>query len=551
MALIAVALIAAAAAVSSSSARNGNSARVDAKVTRQIAAHGRTTFWVVLRDQANLRPARSMRPAPRGRYVYDTLTTTATTTQAPLKAWLAQRHVPYRSFWILNAIRVTAGSSIVKELAARPEVAEIIPDVVFRVPKVFPGHRESRPGTVEWGVQNINAPQVWANFGDRGEGIVVGNVDTGVLYTHSALVMKYRGRNSNGTFDHNYNWFDPSHVCGNPSTAPCDNNGHGTHTMGTMVGDDGDPGTNQVGVAPHAKWIAAKGCETNSCSTSALLASGQWILAPTDLNNQNPQPNLRPDIANNSWGTSAGGDTFYQATVQAWVASGIFPAFSNGNTGPGCGTVGAPGSYPESYGVGAYDINNVIASFSSRGPSPVGGGIKPDISAPGVNVRSSFNDGSYASLNGTSMAAPHLSGAVALIWSEVPALRRNITGTEAILDQTAIDTAGGCGGTTQNNNTFGEGRLDALAAVTLASGGGAPRRHHRHHRRLRRHLRLRLRHRLRHLRHRHLLRLRRFAAAYHVCSACGSELRSRGSGHGTARSAESAGRAPGARCVAV
>ena len=153
---------------------------------------------------------------------------------------------------------------------------------------------------MEWGVDRINAPQVWSTYNDRGENIVVGNVDTGVLYTHGALVAKYRGNHGGGNFDHNYNWWDPSQ-CARRGT-PCDNNGHGTHTMGTMVGDDGDPGTNQIGVAPHAKWIAAKGCETNSCSTSALLSSGQFMLAPTDLNGQNPQPNLRPDIVNNSWG---------------------------------------------------------------------------------------------------------------------------------------------------------------------------------------------------------------------------------------------------------
>ena len=200
--------------------------------------------------------------------------------------------------------------------------------------------------------------------------------------------------------------------------------------MGTMVGDDGDPGPNQIGVAPHAKWIASKGCATNSCDTAALLASGQWMLAPTNTSGQNPDPNMRPDIVNNSWGNNNGGDTFYQAIVQSWVSSGIFPAFSNGNAGPGCGTVGSPGSYAESYGVGAYDINNVIASFSSRGPSPLGGIIKPNISGPGVNVRSSFNNGSYTALNGTSMAAPHLSGAVALIWSAAPGFRRNIAATE-------------------------------------------------------------------------------------------------------------------------
>src|SRR4029077_15555476 len=201
-------------------------------------------------------------------------------------------------------------------------------------------------------------------------------------------------------------------------------------------------------------------------------SSGQWILAPTDLNGDNPRPDLRPGIVNNSWGGGSG-DPFFQPAVQAWVAAGIFPAFSNGNTGPACGTAGAPGDLPETYAAGAFDINGNIAGFSSRGPSAFGGLVKPNISAPGVNVRSSTSssDSSYGSLNGTSMASPHVAGTVALIWSISPELRGDVAATETLLDQTAIDTAGPCGGTTENNNTWGEGKLDALAAVTAAPQG--------------------------------------------------------------------------------
>jgi hypothetical protein len=375
-------LVAALAAGTSALGRSTpNKASVDAKVAEQIAAHGRTTFWVVLRQQANLTPAHSMRPAPRGRYVYDTLTATADRTQQSLKPYLAEHHVPYKSFWILNAIRVTGGSTILQALAERPEVAKILPDVVFKISPEARGTREHTPNTVEWGVDRINAPQVWSTYNDRGENIVVGNVDTGVFYTHGALVAKYRGNLGGGNFNHNYNWWDPSAVCA--TGTPCDNNGHGTHTMGTMVGDDGNPGTNQIGVAPHATWIAAKGCETNSCSTSALLSSGQFMVAPTDLNGQNPQPNMRPDIVNNSWGNSNGGDAFYQATVQAWVASGIFPSFSSGNRG----RAAEPLARQELRLRSTFDINNVIAGARAEAVS-TWRIIKPNI-APGVNVRSS------------------------------------------------------------------------------------------------------------------------------------------------------------------
>ena len=182
-ALVAGMLVAAAAAAASGdlARSSGSRASVDSKVVNQIATHGQTTFWVILREQANLAPARSLRPSPRGQYVYNSLTSTADRTQAPLKALLAQRHVHFKSFWILNSLRVTAGRSVLRSLAARPEVAKIVPDVDFKIPRVTPGHRES-PGTVEWGLTNINAPQVWANFNDRGEGIVVANIDTGVQF---------------------------------------------------------------------------------------------------------------------------------------------------------------------------------------------------------------------------------------------------------------------------------------------------------------------------------------------------------------------------------
>jgi subtilisin family serine protease len=451
----------------------GAGASVEQALRDQVA-NGDATFWVLLREQADLSAA-SKAPSrgARGQQVYDRLTATASTSQAGLRALLEARGASFRSYWIVNAIRVTGGADLLNAIAARPEVAEIRADGTYQIPEPQPGEAQARIQTVEWGIARIRADEVWSTFNDRGENIVVANIDTGVEYTHPALEMQYRGRNPDGTFDHNYNWFDPSEICGSPSLAPCDNNGHGTHTMGTMVGDDGDPGLNQIGVAPHAKWIAAKGCESNSCSFAALLASGEWVLAPTDLDGLNPDTTKAPHVVNNSWGgLPAEDDPFYRATVQAWVAAGIFPAFANGNWGPLCGTVSPPGSYPESYGVGAFNINNDIAIFSGRGPAPLGlgGGIKPNISAPGVDVRSSFPGSTYGSISGTSMATPHLAGAVALIWSAAPLLQGDIEGTRNILDTTAIATSDlTCLGTPDNNNVWGRGRLDAFAAVTAAT----------------------------------------------------------------------------------
>lgn len=159
-----------------------------------------------------------------------------------------------------------------------------------------------------------------------------------------------------------------------------------------------------------------------------------------------PRPDLAPDVINNSWGADSL-DTWYQAMVQSWREAGIFPAFSNGNAGPYCDTAGSPGAYTNTYSSGAFDSNNKIASFSSRGPG-VDGTVKPNIAAPGVNVRSAAPGGGYAAKSGTSMASPHTAATVALLWSAAPALRGDVAATEGVLNSSAIDVDDtSCGGT--------------------------------------------------------------------------------------------------------
>ncbi|MFF3322379.1 S8 family serine peptidase [Streptomyces sp. NPDC002889] len=443
---------------------------------------GKAAFWVYLDSAADLDAAgRQKSRAGKAEAVYRAKTEHAARTQSELIKALDGVKAEYTSYWIVNAVRVVGTEKLAGSLAQRPEVARIDADDKVSIPKPAAGDREAAADAVEWNIDRIKAPQVWEQLGVRGEGIVVANIDSGVDHQHPAVRQQYRGLGAGGAYDHNYNWFDPGGICA--SAAPCDNNDHGTHTMGTMVGDDG--GANKIGVAPGAKWIAAKGCETSSCSEASLLASGQWIVAPTDLGGQNPRPDLAPHIVNNSWGSSVH-DDWYQQIVDAWRAAGIFPAFSNGNSGPACATSGSPGDYAASYSSGAFDINNAIASFSSRGAGP-GGTVKPNIAAPGVNVRSSVRNGGYGSFSGTSMASPHTAATVALMWSAAPALEGDVAQTEALLDGTAVDTDNtSCGGTAADNNVFGEGRLDALAAVRAAprgavgalagtvSSGGAP-----------------------------------------------------------------------------
>ncbi|RKN39101.1 S8 family serine peptidase [Micromonospora endolithica] len=445
-------------------------ATVAPAVNAAIGATGSTTFLVYLRETAPLADTAKLRdPDGRAREVHRRLTDTADRTQRGLRELLDARKAEHTGYWIANAVRVRGDRALLDEVARRPEVARIEPARSYPLVRPTPSADRARAAGAEWGLTDIGAPRVWTEFGDRGEGVVVANIDSGVQYDHPALVGSYRGNSGGGSFDHAYNWYDPAGVCDDP--APCDNNDHGTHTMGTMVGDDG--AGNQTGVAPGARWIAAKGCEDRSCSDASLLAAGQWVLAPTDLDGQNPRPDLRPDIVNNSWGGD-GGDPWYQQTVTAWRAAGIFPVFSAGNDGPACGSAGSPGDNANAYAVGAYDSSGAIAGFSGRGSGT--DPLKPNVAAPGVDVRSTVPGDGYEAFDGTSMAAPHVAGTVALVWSAAPSLRGDVTATEALLDRTARDTdATTCGGTPADNNVFGEGRLDAYAAVQAAPRGAVGR----------------------------------------------------------------------------
>ena len=439
--------------------------KIKPQLAQQLEQKDEASFWVRF-DQADLTSASQIKDwNERGKAVYDALTSAADASQGEALGVLDEAGASYQAFYATNAIRVDAGDqALVDRLAGLEDVQSLWPTRDYAVEEPIKGKDVKDVHSVEWGVANVNADDVWGEFGVTGEGITVANIDTGVQYDHPALVGKYRGNNGDGTFDHNYNWFNAAGSC---TAAPCDTNGHGTHTMGTMLGDDG--AANQIGVAPGAKWIAANGC----CpSDAALISSGQWMLAPTDLDGENADITKRPNIVNNSWGTQVpSNDPFMEDVQIAWKASGIFGTWSNGNNGPSCQTSGSPGSRIINYSVGAYDSSNNIAGFSSRGAGQ-DGEIKPNISAPGVNVRSSLPGSSYGAYNGTSMAAPHLAGAIALLWSAAPSLVGDIDATWALLDGTATDSSStGCGGTADDNNVFGEGRLDALALLQAAPVG--------------------------------------------------------------------------------
>ena len=451
---------------------------IDSNVRSQADSQQTFDFWIEFRQTANLDSVpEKLHKKDRSTLVYKSMTSIADSSQTQVVAYLNEKNLKYDSHWIVNSILVYGATQAdLDMLVTFPEVLAIKDrfTVALEDTQAVPIDDSTvvAAATINWGLSFTHAPTVWSTFGDEGEGIVVANIDTGVLYTHAALVNQYRGT---VTGSNNYNWYAPTAAakaaCTGASTAPCDWNGHGTHTMGTMVGQDG---ANQTGMAPKAEWIACMGCDltaTNNCSDNALTTCAEWILAPTDLNGNNADPTKAPDVVNNSWGGGRG-NTWYESYVQAWVAAGIFPAFSAGNNGPSCSTAGSPGDYIESFASGAISSNGYIASFSSRGPGSFGNNLKPDLVAPGVSIQSTYKDGGYASMDGTSMASPHTAGAVALLWSAVPQLNGDVATTISLLYSSANpnvpnnNVCGAPGSATVPNYTYGYGYLDALQLVT-------------------------------------------------------------------------------------
>jgi subtilisin family serine protease len=452
------------------------------KVSRWVAQHTAAgqpaEFLVVLAEQADLRGAASLptRKA-KGRFVHAALLQTARETQGPLLAWLEANRIPHRSFYIANLIWVQGDSAVVQALAARPEVARLEgnPAIANSVRWTTPAVASAQPNGVEANISYVHADAVWAQ-GFTGQGIVIGGQDTGYQWDHPALKFHYRGWNGS-TASHDYNWHDSIHTdnsdCLGDSPAPCDDHGHGTHTLGTALGDDG--AGNQIGMAPGAQWIGCRNMNDGVGTPATYLECFEFFLAPYPVGGTPAQgdPDLAPDVTNNSWGCPPSeGCTFdsLRLAVEAQRAAGIFTVVSAGNSGPSCSTIVDPPSlYDAAYTVGALvKGTDSLAAFSSHGPVTVDGSgrRKPDIAAPGTSIRSSDRLGTYAAMSGTSMAAPHVAGAVALLWSAHPELRGQIDATEAVLNYSARDlSSSACGASAVPNNTYGYGRLDALAAV--------------------------------------------------------------------------------------
>lgn len=438
--------------------------------------HGDKLF-VILKDQADVSSAANIADRNvRVRYVYTTLTGRADQTQAGLRATLDRLHIAYRPYYLVNALEVDGGPLVRAYLSQRPEVDRILDSPQLRpLPEpvaASPGN-EAAPSTPRWNITSIGADRVWKELGVTGQGIVIGQSDTGVDGRHPALSSSYRGRQGAVQGD-DYNWLDPW----NKTKSPTDVVGHGTHTLGTILGQD------NIGVAPGAEWIGCVNLARDLGNPPVYLNCMQFMLAPYPQNGdpfRDGNPALAPHVLNNSWGCPPleGCDPNALApAVNALRAAGIFVVASGGNTGyAGCGSVSDPPAlYGSAFTVGAVDENGNLADFSSRGPVTVDGSgrQKPDIAAPGVGVLSSTPDNTYATHDGTSMAGPHVVGTVALMWSANPKLIGNIDLTEKLLRQTArpytgtVGTHAGCDALPLPNDGVGAGLVDAYAAVKAA-----------------------------------------------------------------------------------
>ncbi|PKK40542.1 hypothetical protein ABB02_00213 [Clostridiaceae bacterium JG1575] len=354
--------------------------------------------------------------------VIDALKSVTDRSQQPLRQALnreilAGKAASVESYFSANALSLKAAKSVVEAIAARPDVSKVIYDRIVplekpRIQKSADKAHHQKDPNVEWNVSRVGADLLWKE-GITGEGVVVGIIDSGVDGNHPALARKWAGHGKENWRDYWLDAMDGKKFPYDESTVP-----HGTHCTGSILGSE-ENGTNQIGVAPGARWIAAKAFSPQGGTLGALLKAGDFMAAK------------KPDIVSNSWGQGAGEDDFYERTIKSWRAVGIIPVFAAGNASLDSpqkpGSIGAPANYLNVIAVGATDLNDRLGSFSLLGPSPYDPSkIKPDVSAPGVDIRSSISGGGYEDgWSGTSMATPHVSGVLALLKQKYNADKTN------------------------------------------------------------------------------------------------------------------------------
>ena len=412
--------------------------------TQQSAAEPAQNVLVELTSHADLSGTLPAGRRDRLARIETTLRAHAIRSQRSILALLARRQAQHlvsnvEPLWVTNAIAVRAVPAVIRELARRPDVRRITPDLVITAPASVP-QSVSAGDLVEPNISLVSAPALWA-LGFRGQGVVVAGMDTGVDLTHPDLSGSWRGGTNS--------WFDPN----GQHPTPVDVNGHGTQTMSVIVG--GSSGGTAIGMAPAAKWIAVKIFDDRGQTTTSTIHRGfQWLLDPDG----NTATADAPNVVNNSWTlTSSGCNLDFQPDLVSLRAAEILPVFAAGNAGPSTGTVLSPANNAGAIAVGATDNFDGIYPYSSRGPSPCTNQTSPTLAAPGTDIRTADLYGGYVADTGTSVAAPHVTGALALLLGAFPGLTADQQ--SVALTARAVDL--GVGGADADS---GAGRLDALAA---------------------------------------------------------------------------------------
>jgi subtilisin family serine protease len=367
-----------------------------------------------------------------------------------------------KSHWLINVITADITMSELTALAARNDVAEI-----FEIPKVeliepeqeLPSlAKPATPGGVESNIILIGAPAAWAK-GYTGKGRIICSFDTGIEGNHPALHDSWKGLDG----DSSAAWFDPIGKLPYPHTFGSygsKTNTHGSHTMGIMLGHDDVTG-DTIGVAPDAKWISAAVIDILGAS---IIDGFEWAADPDG--NPNTIDDV-PDVINHSWGinnSTIGCNDYFWEMLDNTEALGIVNIFAAGNSGPTAYTIANPANRAydslDCFAIGSITgSSRVISSYSSHGPSDCDSQtIKPNLVAPGDYIRSSIPAGGYSNMSGTSMAAPHVSGAVAILREAFP----NATVDE--IKEALIKSTQRLGDPSPNN-TYGWGLINIGAAI--------------------------------------------------------------------------------------
>ena len=373
----------------------------------------------------------------------------------------ANKVITFKSYYIFNGLFVECTKEAVLRLADFEEIKTIFENKTISITGSSANYRSSlmfnSSSGYWWNITKIGAKKVREQLGVDGTGVLIGIIDEGFSSNHPDLVPRWKSQ---------FGWRD--FVNGQPN--PYDsNNGHGTQVTGILVA--GNSSGDEIGIAPGAQFISAKAFHDHSGYTNDILDAMEWMLDPDDDGNPNTGNEHVPDVVNNSWGGSPY-DTVFRNSVDSWIAAGIFPCFIAQNWGPNPSTVSAPGSYPQSFCVGAVDDNDVIQNFSGRGPVTWSGVtyIKPDVVAPsGPNIKfciptdqtwwqQNYPNGYLIGSGATSTAGPHVTGAVALILSAHP--NWDIDQIKQALESSAVDL-----GASGRDNDYGSGRIDVFEAI--------------------------------------------------------------------------------------